>query len=448
MKTIKHLLLLVTVVFAAFACKPKEQTPHPDWSYDSTIYEVNVRQYTEDGTFKSFQEHLPRLKELGVEILWFMPIQPIGIEERKGSLGSYYSIRDYTAINPEFGNMDDFKTLVNEAHKQGFKVIIDWVANHTSHDHRWTVEHPEFYKHDSVTGKIIAPFDWSDVAQLDWENEVLFDTMIREMKYWITNADIDGFRCDVAGMVPQRFWEKVRGELNPIKHVFMLAEDEGQRHFLDSAFDANYAWELHHIMNSIAKGEKTTDDLLTYKRKEDTATNPKAYRMTFTSNHDENSWNGTEFERMKDAVKTFAAFSFVYPGFPLIYNGQEVGMDKRLRFFDKDTILWNANEYTDLYKNLVKIKKEHSVLQNGEKGAPIAFIASQHGKVLAFTREDEKEKMLMVFNFSAENMEFKFTQAAFAGMYTNALSNEKLAVEENAVLRLKPWGYKIFVAKK
>lgn len=274
-------------------------------------------------------------EDLGVDILWFMPIHPIGELNRKGSLGSYYSVRDYKAVNPEFGTMEDFKNLVNKAHELGFKVILDWVANHTSFDHQWATDHPEWYTRDEK-GNIVSPFDWTDVADLKYDNNpALWDAMIDALKFWVVEANIDGYRCDVAGMVPVAFWEKARTELDAVKPVFMLAEDEGQRDLMKKAFDANYGWEFHHIMNNIAKGEKNAADVWAYFAKEDTLFAPTSFRMMMTSNHDENSWNGTEFERMGDGAKAFAVMAYTIPGFPMMYNGQEVALNKRLLFFEK-----------------------------------------------------------------------------------------------------------------
>ena len=286
------LLLLPLMVFLA-SCKNQTSkvvnteavklTKNPDWAKDAVIYEVNTRQFTEEGTFNAFAQHLPRLKELGVDILWFMPIHPIGEENRKGTLGSYYSIKDYTAVNPEFGTLEDFKALVAQAHEMGFKVILDWVANHTAFDHEWATTHPEWYNRDE-NGDIVSPFDWTDVADLDYDNNPeLWDAMIAEMKFWLLEADIDGFRCDVAGMVPLEFWERTRKELDEVKPVFMLAEDEGVVALTNYAFGANYGWEVHHIFNKMAKGENSIADLWAYLKKTDSIFEPDVFRMTFTS---------------------------------------------------------------------------------------------------------------------------------------------------------------------
>lgn len=423
--------------------KPFSQVVTPEWAKNAVIYEVNTRQYTPEGTFKAFANHLPRLKELGVDILWFMPIHPIGVENRKGSLGSYYSVKDYKGVNPEFGTFEDFKLLVEEAHKLGFKVILDWVANHTAHDHPWTVEHPEWYNRDE-NGQILSPFDWTDVADLNYDdNPALWDAMIDALKFWVAEANIDGYRCDVAGMVPTAFWEKARTELDAIKPVFMLAEDEGQRDLMIKAFDANYAWEFHHIMNKIAKGEKTAEDVWAYFAKEDTLFAPTSYRMMFTSNHDENSWNGTEFERMGEGARTFAVMTYTIPGFPLIYNGQEVGLDHRLLFFEKDLIDWSKGaEYTPFYTNLNRIKKENEALWNAANGGSFEKLESSKPKeVLSFVRQKGDNRIVVLLNLTPQEQALTLSDKNFSGAFTDLLSGEQREIAAGQEILLPAWGY-------
>lgn len=415
----------------------------PDWAKDAVIYEVNTRQYTAEGTFNALKNHLPRLKELGVDILWFMPIHPIGELNRKGSLGSYYSVRDYAAVNPEFGTLDDFKALVNEAHAMGFKVILDWVANHTAFDHAWVSAHPEWYNRDEE-GNIVSPFDWSDVADLNYDdNPALWDAMISDMKFWVTNADIDGFRCDVAGMVPTAFWDRARMELDAVKPVFMLAEDEGQVDLMNNAFDANYAWELHHVMNQIAKGEKTPDDLWTYFAKNDTLFNPSAFRMTFTSNHDENSWNGTTFERLGDGAKAFAVLSYMVPGFPLIYNGQEVALNHRLLFFEKDEIDWSQGaDFTALYSKLGQLKKSNPALFNANNGGDFVKIETDKSDaVMAFTRSKGENKVIVFINLSSNDQEVSLLDDQLNGTYIDLMSGSNVELNSQQKMLMPAWTY-------
>ncbi|MCU0332981.1 MAG: alpha-amylase family glycosyl hydrolase [Ignavibacteriaceae bacterium] len=342
-------LFLISITVNAQDFKP------PEWSYDKAIYEVNVRQYTEEGNFKSFEKYLPRLKELGADILWLMPIHPIGEKNRKGILGSYYSVKDYNAVNPEFGTLDEFKSLVKIIHKMGMYVIIDWVANHTAWDNQWIEKHPGFYTQDSL-GNIISPNpDWTDVADLNFDNKELWTEMIDALKFWVEECDIDGYRCDVAGMVPIEFWIEARTELEKIKNVFMLAEwDTPEVHL---AFDMTYDWDLHHILNGIVKEEKTAADLIVHLNKNEEEFPANAFRMQFTSNHDENSWNGTEFERLGDGVEAFAVLTCLIPDMPLVYSGQEAGFNKRLSFFEKDLVEWKEYKLFDIYSKLLRRSK-------------------------------------------------------------------------------------------
>lgn len=449
---LKQLFIGILLAIILFSCQTANKksvepdkiskTPVPAWSKNAVIYEVNTRQYTESGTFKAFEEHLPRLKELGVDILWFMPIYPIGEKNRKGSLGSYYSIQDYQAVNPEFGTLEDFKSVVQKAHELDMKVILDWVANHTSWDHKWITTHPEWYSKDSV-GDMIAPFDWTDVAQLDYTQEEMRSEMIEALLFWIKEADIDGYRCDVAGMVPVDFWESATKELNAIKPIFMLAEDESETELLINAFNANYGWEFHHIMNHIAQGEKTAVDAAEYLQNMGTKYPRGAYPLQFTSNHDENSWNGTTSERMGDAAHTFAVLSFVVEGIPLIYSGQEAGLNKRLEFFEKDLIDWSDLSASHLYNQLTKLKKENKALWNGTEGGSTLLIeTNEPEKVLAFKREKDGHSVTAIFNLSPEKTIVKTSLALEVG--NNNYFDESEVREPISLFTLEPWAYQIF----
>lgn len=444
-------IIAATLSFASCKQQPKEVEPfkveHADWVYNSTIYEVNVRQFTPEGTFKAFEQHLPRLKDLGVDILWFMPIHPIGVENRKGSLGSYYSVKDYYGINPEFGTLDDFKSVVSKAHELGMKVIIDVVANHTAHDAVLINEHPDWYVRDS-SGNVVSPFDWTDVAKLDYSKPELRKYMIDMLKYWVRDIDLDGFRCDVAGEVPTDFWNEARKELNKLgKPIFMLAEAE-KPELQKFAFDADYAWECHHILNSIAQGAKSVADLEQYLLKK-AATYPKnTIKMNFITNHDENSWNGTEFERMGDAVKAMAALTFVLDGVPLIYSGQEVGFNRRLKFFEKDQIDWTDSlNMTEFYKKLTALKKKASVLDAGEKGADIFRITTTaDSSIFAFTRENDAQKLFAIFNLSPAEQTFELTGDAHLNTkYIEYFNNTPVEFSKGQKLSLKPWEFHIYL---
>lgn len=379
--SVKNLLLVLLMSGFTFACTQKESGSekvqlfeHAEWTKATNIYEVNIRQYSEEGTFNAFREDLPRLEAMGVEILWLMPIHPIGEKNRKGPLGSYYSVQDYKGINPNFGTEEDFQALVDEAHALGMKVIIDWVANHTAWDSPW-IENPDWYALNEE-GDFVPPTgtDWTDVIQLDYENEDMREAMIDAMEYWVRDFDIDGYRCDVAGMVPLDFWKDARSRLNDIKPVFMLAEDEGPE--MHEAFDMTYAWTYAHIIREIAAGKADFGTLDSLMEVESTKFPESAYRMYFTSNHDENSWTGTDPEMYGANFENFAVLSATIDGMPLIYNGQEADLDKQLEFFEKDEIEWKDYSYQDFYTMLLNLNEENEALWNGQYGGDLTIFES------------------------------------------------------------------------
>jgi glycosidase len=367
-RTLPVLALALSAAFAPVLASPAPaQQPagapmaHVAWSRNANIYEVNIRQYTQEGTFNAFAKQLPRLRKMGVDILWLMPVQPIGVKNRKGTLGSYYAVRDYTAVNPEFGTMDDFKRLVQQAQGLGMRVIIDWVANHTAFDNPWTVRHKDWYLKDAK-GEIFPvtytegpePEYWTDVTGLDWKQPGLWKGMQEAMAFWVRETGIDGFRCDVAAKVPTAFWEQTRAELERIKPVFMLAE-AWQPELHTRAFDMTYGWDTVTVFKDIAKGKADARALKALFEQPPVAYPEHAYRMRFTSNHDENSWHGSDQEHYGPAFKAMAVLAATLPGMPLIYGGQEAGLDKRLEFFEKDPIVWKASPNEALYTWLLKL---------------------------------------------------------------------------------------------
>ena len=380
----------------------------------AVIYEVNIRQYSPEGTFEAFTSDIPRLKDLGVRILWLMPIHPISEVERKGTLGSYYAIQDYRKINPEFGDLDDFRELVATAHANGMYVILDWVANHTGWDHVWITEHPDFYTQNEA-GKIVDPIDpstgeswgWTDVADLNYDNEQMREKMIGEMLYWVTEENVDGFRCDVAHQVPVDFWEAAVERLKEERSVIMLAEAE-QPELLVNAFDMQYGWESHHLMNGIARGEKTVQDFIKYLNKTENLLEDDDIIMNFTSNHDENTWSGTVHERMGDAAEVMTVLTYMIPGVPLIYNGQEYNLDKRLRFFEKDTIPMNSKgELYTLYEALGNLKNGYPALHGGKEAAGYRLLpTSLKESILAMMREKDGRRLVFLANLSDAPQKF------------------------------------------
>jgi glycosidase len=426
---------------------------HPDWSANATIYEVNIRQHTPEGTINALKNDLPRLKELGVDILWLMPVHPIGQAKRKGTLGSYYSVKDYKGFNPEYGTPADFRAFMDAAHKSGMKVILDWVANHTAWDNQWISAHADWYTQDSA-GQIISPVpDWSDVADLNYDNEQMRLAMIDAMKYWVSEYDVDGFRCDVAMMVPTDFWNQARISLDSLKPVFMLAEAEQKDHHLQ-AFDMSYTWEFLHLMNGIAKGEKKLGEIDNYLARQDTAFPRSAFRMYFTTNHDENTWNGTGGERYGKARQVYDVLALTIGGMPLLYSGQEGGevyedgSAHRLRFFDKDTVRWNGYPYSVFYSRLLKAHKENAALWNGEHGGSFQRLPTSQGeKVYAYSRTKGNNVVIVLLNFSDQSIKLDFTSDIPKGEYLSIFNNESLALYTSGDAQLKAYGYQVFVKK-
>jgi alpha-amylase len=409
---------------------------------NAVIYEVNIRQYSSEGTFKAFEKDIPELKKLGIKILWIMPVFPIGLEKRKEGLGSYYSVKDYKAINPEFGNLDDYKKLVATAHQNGIYVIQDWVANHTAWDHSWVKENPDYYTKDK-DGKMISPFDWTDVVKLNYDNQNMRKAMISEMNFWLKNANIDGFRCDVAMEVPKDFWENAKTELSKIKPVFMLMEAE-QPNLMENAFDMQYAWDEHHIMNEVAQGKKTVKDLDTYYANRKVKYAKDDIDMHFTSNHDENSWNGTEYERLGDAVEIFAVLTYLTPGMPLIYNGQEYDFNKRLKFFVKDEITKNKGKMFAVYEKLGKLKNNNIALNGGKKPATYKrIVTNEDEKILVFEREKSGKKIILIANLSNKTVQ---TKIGIKGKFIEFMSGNKIDFySKDAPMGLKAWQYLILI---
>jgi glycosidase len=437
----------------AVAALPTTDTSfYPSWSRGASIYEVNVRQYTPEGTFAALERHLPRLRGMGVDILWLMPVQPIGVAGRKGGLGSYYSIRDYTAINPEHGTEADFRRFVDAAHAQGMRVILDWVANHTAHDHAWITEHPTW--HDRAPdGRVLnardnegRETDWTDVAELNYANADMRRAMIGEMRWWLTEMNIDGFRSDVAGGVPMDFWMEANGALRAVKpDIFLLAEAESPG--MHQAFHMTYGWELHHLLNEIAQGKKGTAELDRYFARQNSAYGPGAYRMYFTSNHDENSWQGTEFERMgANHLAAFVLSATVQNSMPLVYTGQEVSMNKRLRFFEKDTVDWSGPSLAPFYTAMLDLKERQPALWNGPWGGAQTTLRTSGGeRVYAFTRTKGANTVLVAVNFGDAPVQAAYQGLAQPGAFTDWFSRAQLSLRESGTLDIPAHGYRVLV---
>ena len=420
----------------------------PEWAKAANIYEVNVRQYTPEGTFNAFATHLPRLKKMGVDILWLMPIFPISEAKRKGGLGSYYAVSDFREVNPEFGTMSDMESLITAAHNLDMKIILDWVPNHTGWDHVWLKDHKDYYTQDK-DGNVIDPIDpgtgeswgWTDVADLNYDNKEMRAAMIDDMLMWVNEKGTDGFRFDVAHNVPNDFWEDAKTQiLAADSNQFLLAEAEIAEQMNNELFHMAYAWEFHHIINDIAKGEKNTkaiDEWLAKDEKE----YKKGIKMHFTSNHDENSWAGTVFERMRDSHKAFAVLTATFDGMPLIYGGQEEPLDRRLEFFEKDDIGFKDYKYADFYTKLNTLKHDNEALWNEPYGGPVVKI-TDHENIYAFSREKNGNEVIVMINLSGDKQSFELNREV-DGM-REIFSGMKSTIKSGTTVTLLPWDYKVY----
>lgn len=451
----------------------------PEWHRNATIYEVNLRHYTPEGTLGAFEAHLPRLKTMGVDILWLMPIFPASRKNRKGPLGSPYAVADYRSVNPDFGNMEDFKHLIKTLHEMGMYCIIDWVPNHTGWDHNWITEHPEWFTKDAdgkitdpINSKTGEPWGWTDVADLNFGNREMRQAMIEAMAFWIKETGIDGFRVDVAHGIPVDFWVQCTEALYAIKPLFMLSEGAVPEIVNNGSFVMDYAWEIHQVLNGIARSEGVAEvqgkvlvkgNLLSAEEVGEHFNAldidrqlalqkqhyEQGYKMQFTSNHDENAWAGTEFQRFGKGHKTFAVLTATFDGMPLIYSGQESAVDKQYNFFDKDEIPWGDYAYAGFYKTLFDLKHNNRALWNGEQGGALVKISTgQDEAVYAFMREKDKDRVVVLLNLSASDQEISLEGAHFAGSYTNVFNRKDIELTANMELELNPWEYLVFSNKR
>ena len=436
---------------------------HPEWSRNAVIYEVNLRQYTPSASAKEFATHLPRLQKLGVDILWFMPIHPISELNRKGELGSYYAVKDYKGFNPEFGTIEDFKEVVKRAHELGMKVILDWVPNHTGCDNAWVAEHPEWYSLNEE-GKMYGPFDWTDVYELNYDNREMRAAMVDALKFWLTDVNVDGFRCDVAGEVPTDFWDETRPQLQAVKpELFMLAEaskPELQKH----AFDMGYNWPMKDLFSEIAATagqytfQKEGEPMRTFPVKHavaidsllaDQAANyaKDTYLMNMITNHDLNSWEGTEFERLGNLTDAFAVLSYTLPGMPLIYTGQETGMNRALEFFKKDeSPAWEPqNEYFTFYQALNNLKHNQAALKAGVEGGEMVRYATTSDDLYIFSRSVEGSTVITFVNLGNAEQPVEYTGNAPAD--ADKMINHFTGATEEFPTSLKAGEYRVYTLK-
>ncbi|WP_022822646.1 alpha-amylase family glycosyl hydrolase [Hymenobacter norwichensis] len=431
------------------------QVQHPAWAAHASIYEVNVRQFTPEGTFQAFEAHLPRLADMGVGIIWLMPIHPIGAVNRKGTLGSQYAVQNYYDVNPEFGTLDDLRHLVQAAHALGLYVLLDWVANHTSWDNPLVTEHPEWYTHDA-NGNFVPPIpDWHDVIDLDYNQPALRRYMTDALLYWVREADIDGYRCDVAGLVPTDFWDAARQELDQVKPIFMLAEwDElypsgglsweefdGNTRLLERAFDMTFGLRLHYLLDHIAEEKQELPDIDVYLAAERAKYPPSVYLMHFTSNHDVNSWDGTEYERLGPNALPFAVLCALLPGMPLVYSGQEAALQKRLAFFDRDPIDWQGFPLQEFYTKLLQLNKRHPALHNGVLESRFERLHASP-TLYSFVRRHEEAAVLTTINIAPTIQKLTLPEAA-QGTWHDVFSGEKLELHPGSTLTVAAHGWRV-----
>lgn len=468
----KRLVILLIGVSFLYACKSEKKEPEQaspkalvtnEMMESAIIYEANIRQYSPEGTFAEFTKDIPVLKKLGVKIIWLMPVHPISETKRKATggtftsdiedekerekyLGSFYAVSDYRAVHPDYGTKDDLRDLINKAHENEILVILDWVPNHTGWDHNWIKEHPEYYTKNAA-GEITDPLNddgtsvgWQDVADLDYSNDGLRTAMIADLQYWLTDEDIDGFRCDVAGSVPVDFWEDAIPRLRETKDIFMLAEaNEPELVAGTNLFDMFYGWDSHFLMVDIAKGKKSVKDWDNHKLKMDTIYENDDIVMNFTTNHDENSWKGTVTETFGEADEVMAVMSYVAPGMPLIYSGQEYDLDHRLKFFEKDSFPKNKGKYFDLYTKLQTIKTTNPALHGGKEAASYNRIStSDDNNILAFAREKNDKKIVFIANLSNEAKDFS---VAITEEFVEFGTNKKVVLTAKKTISLPKWGY-------
>ncbi len=428
---------------ADFRPQPYVTTAPPLWSRSAVIYQINTRQFTREGTFAAAQTHLERLSDLGVDILWLMPIHPIGEKERKGSLGSPYAVQDYRAINPDLGDEADLKAFVSKAHELGMHVILDWVANHSAWDNPLIEQHPEWYLKTPEGEMTPTPgTDWSDIVDFDYSQPGLRKYMTESLLYWVREFGIDGYRADVAGYVPLDFWETARRKLDEVKPVFMLGEWE-TRDLHRSAFDATYAWSWKDAMQETARDGGAAAIRGYYATQQNTWPEA-AFRMVYTSNHDQNAWDGVASEIYGPAYEAAIVLSFVGSGIPLIYNGQEADLSHQLSFFEKDEIRWKEGRYKEFFRTLIDLKHSTRALWNGSYGASMMDVPNNREDVVfSFIRKSEKDRVFAAFNFSDEPVTFTLSKARHVGAYTDVFSDETVTLDGPDSMMLPAWGFRI-----
>lgn len=415
------------------------------WVRDAVIYSVYLRSFSPEGTFAGLRKRLPDLKAMGVTVLWLLPIHPVGVERRKGTLGSPYAVRDFYGINPEFGTMADFKDLLASVHGEGMKLIIDLVANHTSWDSKLLTEHPEWFTRDSA-GAILPPnADWTDVADLDYSHAGLREYMSEMMCWWVRDVGIDGFRCDVAELVPTDFWNEARRKLDAIKPVMMLSEGSIPEHHVE-AFDLTYSWNIYDVLGSLLKGKRAPEIIDAILRNETLQFPAGSLRMRFTTNHDKNAWDAPAVTKFgPDGLALGTVLVETLPGVPLVYTGEEVSNDRKLSLFEKVSVDWaRPDSMRRLFTALHRARRDHPALVRGEM---LRVRTDADERVYAFERRSGTDRVLVVLNFGAEPVTVGLTvEAPVRGSAArDAFSGSIVPWEAVRRISLPARGYRLLV---
>lgn len=449
----KDILLVIFFSFVLFNCGDKtvtniEETVNtyvsPVSSKNRVIYEINVRNYSAAGTFKAVQADLPRLKELGADIIWLMPIHPIGQEKKNGSLGSPYAVQDYKAINPDLGSEQDFKDLIKAAHALSIDIWMDWVANHTAWDHDWVTSHLNYYAEKNGQ-RPYAPNGWEDVAQVDYNNAQLREAMIDAMKYWVQEFDIDGYRCDAATFVPLSFWTQARTEVDAIKQITWLCEGDNAAYM--KVFDYDYAWAFNDALNEFGTGSDISGLVSACQALNNNPDYQKKGRMLYLTNHDLNAHHGTEFSRYGANVLPLTVLYYTIYDMPLVFYGQETGRNQVMSLFDKDPLNWEpANKnFNTLFTKLSNLKRTQPALEDGEKRGKLSIIPTSNPNVFVYSRKRDHNEVLVLLNFNNAPVNFKWSSTFPSGTFTNFLTDEKKTFSKESTVFLPEKGYSIFV---
>lgn len=442
------LFLMLTVLVASMGCKPKEHHATPVGEgyiapevADVVLYQVNPRVFAPSNSFQAILSRLDTIEDLGVNMLWIMPIYPIGEEKSKNSP---YSVRDYKAVAPEYGTVDDLRMLVESCHERGIGVILDWVANHTAWDNVWLKEHPEWYTHDSL-GNIIFPpgTDWTDVADLNYDNKEMRAAMIDAMRYWVDSVGVDGFRCDVADQVPVDFWSECISNLRTAakpRRLIMLAEGANPDNFT-AGFDLNYAWEFMRAIDRVMKGEARVNHLVNVDKNEYKDLGPGKFKLRFTTNHDE----ATKYSPIKQyggeraSMAAFVATTMLHGGM-LVYGSQEVGYPETINFFKYVPVDWNANPgLRDEYKKLISIYNEHPALRSSGKVTPYD---DDDNSVLCVDRVLNNDNVLVVVNVRNHPSTIDVPGMWSGRTATNLMTGEQVPLGKK--MTLQPYQYLLY----